>query len=76
MEGRSFDFSAWVRGSLGMHSPKQPDGHNCAVFVLLLARCLHHDVKLTRRWNAAQCNVQRDVIALELMSAELLTFVG
>ena len=72
----SFDFSTWSCGSLGACSPKQPDGHNCAVFVLLLARCMHHDVKLTRRWTVSQCNLQRDVITLELMTAELLTFVA
>jgi len=76
LDDKPFDFSGWACGSLGLHSPKQPDGHNCGVFVLLLARCLHHDGKLTRRWNTLQCNAQRDLIALELMSAKLLTFVG
>ena len=76
LNGKPFDFSDWSYGALGLHSPKQPDGHNCAVFVMLLARCMHHDVKLTRRWNTSQCNAQRDMITLELIAAEILTFIG
>ena len=76
LDGRPFDFRDWVCGSLGVESPQQPDGHNCGLMVLLLARCVHHDVKITRRWSGRQLDEQRDIVALELMEAELCTFVG
>ena len=76
LNGQPFDFSEWACGSLGSLSPKQPDSFNCGMFVLLLARCMHHDVQLTRAWTAAQLDQWRDLVTLELMDSKIHTFLG
>ena len=70
-----FDFTGWTRGSLGLASPMQPDSFNCGIFSLLLSRCLHHDVKISRWWTSRDLEEHRDLIVLELMEGRLLTFV-
>ena len=54
----------------------QPDYFNCGIFPLLLSRCLHHNVKISRRWTSEDLDAQRDVITLELMKGRVLTFIG
>ena len=76
LNGRPFEFTDWTCGLLGQLSPRQPDGFNCGVFVLIVARCLHHGVKITRRWQRQQLDEQRNLITLELMDAKLRSFVG
>ena len=70
-----FDFTGWTRGSLGLLSPMQPDSFNCGIFALLLSRCLHHDVKISRCWSSKDLDEQRDLVVLELIEGRLLTFV-
>ena len=72
----AFDFTGWRCGSLGRFSPEQPDYFNCGIFPLLLSRCLHHNVKISRRWGTEDLDKQRDLIALELMAAQVLSFIG
>ena len=42
----------------------------------LLSRCLHHNVKIRQRWGTQDLDEQRDLIALELMAAQVLSFIG
>jgi hypothetical protein len=70
-----FDFTGWTRGSLGLSSPMQPDSYSCGIFPLLLSRCLHHDVKISRCWTSKDLDEHRDLIVLELIERRLLTFV-
>lgn len=70
-----FDFTGWTRGSLGLSSPMQPDCFNCGIFPLLLSRCLHHDVKISRWWTSKDLDEHRDLIVLELIEGRLLSFV-
>lgn len=70
-----FDFSGWTRGSLGLSSPMQPDSFNCGIFALLLSRCLHHDVKISRCWSSKDLDEQRDLVVLELIEGRLRTCV-
>ena len=67
LRSKSFNFSGWRCGSLQRSSPMQPDYFNCGIFPLLLSRCLHHNVKISRRWTSEDLDAQRDVITLELM---------
>ena len=50
-------------------APEQPDYFNCGIFPILLARCLHHGVRITRRWTREDLDEQRDLITLELLRA-------
>ena len=75
-DSKSFNFSGWRCGSLQRSSPMQPDYFNCGIFPLLLSRCLHHNVKISRRWTSEDLDAQRDVITLELMNGRVLTFIG
>lgn len=43
---------------------------------MMLARCIHHDVKISRCWSSAQLDEYRDVIVLELFKERLLSFVA
>ena len=76
LTGRAFSFDGWKRGSLGPLAPQQPDFFNCALFPMMLARCIHHDVKISRRWSSEQLDEYRDVIVLELFKERLLSFVA
>ena len=76
LTGRAFNFDGWKRGSLGPLAPQQPDFFNCALFPMMLARCIHHDVKISRRWSSEQLDEYRDVIVLELFKERLLSFVA
>ena len=77
LEGRPADFAGWRCGSLGAASPRQPDEYNCGVFVLQLARCLHHGVRISREppWTHEQLDAQRDLIAAELVRGRVLSTV-
>ena len=65
------------RGALlGELAPEQPDYFNCGIFPILLARCLHHGVRITRRWTREDLDEQRDLITLELLEGKLLSFTA
>ena len=55
-------------------SPRQPDYFNCGIFPILLARCLHHGVQITRGWSQEDLDEQRDLITLELLEGKVLSF--
>ena len=57
-------------------APEQPDYFNCGIFPILLARCLHHGVRITRRWTREDLDEQRDLITLELLEGKLLSFTA
>ena len=60
---------------LGVLSAQEPDSFNCGIFALLLSRCLHHDVKISRCWSSKDLDEQRDLVVLELIEGRLVTFV-
>ena len=76
LRGEAFDFTGWACGSLGDLAPEQPDYFNCGIFPILLARCLHHGVRITRRWTREDLDEQRDLITLELLEGKLLSFTA
>ena len=47
-----------------------------ARFPMMLARCLHHDVKISRHWSSSELDEYRNVIVLELFKERLLSFVA
>ena len=49
---------------------------NCGIFPILLARCLHHGVRITRRWTREDLDEQRDLITLELLEGKLLSLTA
>ena len=57
-------------------APEQPDYFNCGIFPILLARCLHHGVRITRRWTREDLDEQRDLITQELLEGKLLSFTA
>ena len=59
-----FNFSGWRHGSLGRKSPRQPDYFNCGIFPILLARCLHHGVQITRGWSQEDLDEQHNLIRI------------
>ena len=69
LRGEPFDFSGWRHGSLG-----RTDYFNCGIFPILLARCLHHGVQITRGWSQEDLDEQRDLITLELLEGKVLSF--
>ena len=76
LRGRPWDFTRWRMGSLRDRAPQQPDGHNCGVFPILLARCLHHGIQLTPgTWSADDLDEHRDLITAELVESRLKSSV-
>ena len=70
---KSFDFEGWHCGSLGALGGAQPNYHDCGVFPVTLARCIHHNVKLQHLWSQAEMDSLRDVLTLELLQGRLLS---
>ena len=68
---KSFDFTGWSCGSVHAHCGKQPNGHDCALFPLTLARCLHHNVKMRSSWSVAECDDLRNFLTWELLNGQL-----
>ena len=68
---KSFDFTGWSCGSVHALCGKQPNGHDCALFPLTLARCLHHNVKMRSSWSVAECDDLRNFLTWELLDGQL-----
>ena len=75
--GRPFDFTGWSWGSLGMLSPQQGNGYDCAIFCpILLARSLAHRVSLRSGhggWSNLELDKHRDLITRELLTGRVLS---
>ena len=41
---------------------------------MMLARCLHHDVKISRHWSSSELDEYRNVIVLEFFKERLLSY--
>ena len=48
--------------------------HPTARFPMMLARCLHHDVKISRHWSSSELDEYRNVIVLEFFKERLLSY--
>ena len=75
--GRPFDFTGWSWGSLGMLSPQQGNGYDCAIFCpILLARSLAHRVSLRSGhggWSNLELDRHRDLVTRELLTGRVLS---
>ena len=76
-DNKTFDFSGWTHGSLDELSPRQPNGHDCALFTMMLARCLLHGVKLRPGCGHSddEMDAIRNTVTLELVTNKLRSWV-
>ena len=76
LRGQSWDFTGWSWGSLGMLSPLQQNGHDCATFSpILLVRsiALHVPLRPGHQWAGRELDRHRDQIVHELLVGRVVS---